>query len=65
MSSQEAPNRSTMFVGDFDFGPDSELQDVRTIREALERYGYDVTMSDDNSHFMVTREAATSGKVDR
>ncbi|MCL9818366.1 hypothetical protein [Natronocalculus amylovorans] len=64
MSAQE-PERSTMYVADIPFGADSEIEDVRQIREALENSGYEVTMAYDNSHFIVTREAANAGDSDQ
>ena len=64
MSAQEVPERSTMYIADIPFGADSELEDVVAIQDALEDRGYDVTMADNNSHFIVTREAGNAGYSD-
>lgn len=48
--------RSTMFAATVEWGADSEIGDVRSIREALESGGYQTRMATDNSQLLVMRE---------
>lgn len=56
MTDDGATERSTMFVGTFEWGADSEFDDVEAVDGALESAGYDTRMASDNSHLLVMRE---------